>query len=81
MVNFWANVKKQNFNVKLLFGQHLEKFGLLFNVSSGHSVSRFYAIVCPLASGKAAHFMKILLGTAWIVSILSAAPQVGPTFY
>lgn len=37
---------------------------------------RFYAIVCPLSTGKASQIMKILLGTAWIVSILSALPQV-----
>ena len=40
MVNFWAKVKSIIFNVKplwLLFGQLLETFGLLLNLSSGHS--------------------------------------------
>ena len=37
---------------------------------------RFYAIVCPLSSGKAVRNMKILLASAWIISILCASPQV-----
>ena len=41
MVNFWAKVKSNTFHVKLmwlLFGHLLEKFGLLMNLASGHSV-------------------------------------------
>ena len=41
MVYFWAKAKSSIFNVKLLWlicGQLLEKFGLLFNLSSGHAV-------------------------------------------
>ena len=40
MVNFWAKVKCSNFHVqllRLLFGQLLENFGLLFKLVSGHS--------------------------------------------
>ena len=44
------------------------------------SLDRFYAIVFPLSSGKAANFIKILLFGAWIVSILCAAPQVSSFF-
>ena len=40
------------------------------------SLDRFYAIVFPLSSGRAANFIKILLFGAWVVSILCAAPQV-----
>ena len=53
-------------------------FGLFLssNILICISLDRFYAIVCPLSSGKAIRNMKIMLWTAWIVSILSAAPQV-----
>ena len=44
------------------------------------SLDRFYAIVFPLSSGKAANFIKILLFGAWVVSILCAAPQVSSLF-
>jgi hypothetical protein len=37
---------------------------------------RFYAIVCPLATGKAYRNTKILLVTAWILAVVSASPQV-----
>ena len=39
-MNFWAKVKSNTFNIKLLwllFGQLLENFGLIFNLASGHS--------------------------------------------
>ena len=42
MVNFWAKVKSNTFHKKLLwllFGQLMEKFGLLFNFPAGHSVT------------------------------------------
>ena len=57
MVNFWAKVKSNTFQVKLLFGQLLETFGLLFNLASGHSalnqpganlVKKFYSKVIIL---------------------------------
>lgn len=53
-------------------------FGLFLssNILICISLDRFYAIVCPLSAGKAARNMKFLLCGAWIVSILSAAPQV-----
>ena len=53
-------------------------FGLFLssNILICISLDRFYAIVCPLSAGKAARNMKILLWAAWIISILSAAPQV-----
>ena len=53
MVNFWAKVKSNTFQVKLL----LETFGLLFNLASGHSalnqpganlVKKFYSKVIIL---------------------------------
>ena len=37
---------------------------------------RFYAIVCPLSSGKAVRNIKTLLASAWIIGILCASPQV-----
>ena len=40
MVNFWAKAKMSTFHIKLLwllFGQFLEKIGLQFNLTSGHS--------------------------------------------
>ena len=43
MVQFWAKVKSNTFDVKqrwLLFGKLLEHFGLLFNLVSGHSEAR-----------------------------------------
>ena len=57
-------------------------FGLLLssNILICICLDRFYAIVCPLSAGKAARNMKILLWSAWIISILSAAPQVSLLF-
>ena len=43
MVNFWAKLKSSTFHVPLLrlpLGQLLGKIGLLFDLASGHSVSR-----------------------------------------
>ena len=37
---------------------------------------RFYAIVCPLSSGKAVRNIKTLLASARIIGILCASPQV-----
>ena len=54
-----------------IFGLYLSS-----NILICISLDRFYAIVCPLSAGKAARNMKIFLWAAWIVSILSAAPQV-----
>ena len=42
MVTFWAQVKTINFKIKLVWifwGYFLEKFGLLFLSTSGHTVS------------------------------------------
>ena len=53
-------------------------FGLFLssNILICISLDRFYAIVCPLSSGQAASKIKILLIIAWVVSVLSALPQV-----
>lgn len=53
-------------------------FGLFLssNVLICISIDRFYAIVCPLASGKASQKMTVLLTSAWVVSILEASPQI-----
>lgn len=53
-------------------------FGLFLssNILICISLDRFYAIVCPLSTGTATRNMKILLTTAWILSILCALPQV-----
>ena len=43
MVNIWAKVKSNTFHVKLLwftFGATFVKFGLIFNLTSGHSDGR-----------------------------------------
>ena len=37
---------------------------------------RFYAIVCPLATGRAAKNMKAFLISAWVLAFLEASPQV-----
>jgi len=54
-------------------------FGLFLssNILICISLDRFYAIVWPLeANAKAARHVKILLWSAWIISILSAVPQI-----
>ena len=64
----------------------LYKFGEIFglflssNILICISLDRFYAIVSPLSSGRAANNMKVMLSTAWIISTLEALPQVSIGF-
>ena len=64
----------------------LYKFGEIFglflssNILICISLDRFYAIVSPLSSGRAANNMKVMLSTAWIISTLEALPQVSNGF-
>ena len=53
-------------------------FGLFLssNILISISLDRFFAIVFPLSSRKAICNVKVMLGAAWVVSILSATPQV-----
>ena len=53
-------------------------FGLFLsgNILICISFDRFYAIVCPLATGSAKRINRILLASAWILATLSASPQL-----
>ncbi|XP_040581282.1 adipokinetic hormone/corazonin-related peptide receptor variant I [Lepeophtheirus salmonis] len=53
-------------------------FGLFLssNILICISLDRFYAIVCPLAAGKAIRNMRASLLMAWIGAIVSASPQM-----
>ena len=88
--NFW-NVSFQQCTSVYIIGQVfyskiISCLKLLFyRISSEKYISifkscflcyRFYAIVCPLSSGKAVRNIKTLLASAWIISILCASPQV-----
>ena len=49
MVTFWAKVKKNSFNFKQLwpiFGQLLEKIGLIFVSACGHTIRQFKKYFC-----------------------------------
>ena len=65
-------------DVACRFHKFFSIFGLFLssNILICISLDRFYAIVCPLSAGKAAKIMKICVWAAWIISFLSAAPQV-----
>jgi hypothetical protein len=56
--------------------KHLNSISMQCNNKPKFYFYRFYAIVCPLSSGKAVRNMKSLLASAWIFSILCASPQV-----